>query len=188
MVVQSIPHVVKQIVASPKGTPADTTWEKPPAGWAKLNVDGSYVHGENTGGAGMVLRDDTGAIIFSSCRFLRSCRSPMEAEMAACPEGTSLALQRTEKPLIIELDCKAGVDALMDSSVNRSSLASWVEETKRVLHGIRGHSFSHVQRSANSAAHYLAHRGRTTQRTMVWLGSGPDDLCHICENECNTIP
>lgn len=60
MVVQSIPHVVKQTVASPKGTPADTTWEKPPAGWAKLNVDGSYVHGENTGGAGMVLRDDTG--------------------------------------------------------------------------------------------------------------------------------
>uniref|UniRef100_M8BNL6 Vignain n=1 Tax=Aegilops tauschii TaxID=37682 RepID=M8BNL6_AEGTA len=33
---------------------ANTTWEKPPAGWAKLNVDGSYVHGENTGGADMV--------------------------------------------------------------------------------------------------------------------------------------
>ena len=62
----------------------------------------------------------------------------MEAKMAAYLEGTALVLQRTEKPLIIELDCKEGVDALMDSSVNRSSLASWVEETKRALHGSGG--------------------------------------------------
>ena len=187
MVVQSIPHVVKQTVASPRGIVANTTWEKPPAGWAKLNVDGSYVHGENTGGAGMVLRDDTGAIIFSSCRFLRSCRSSMEAEMAACLEGTSLALQRTEKPIIVELDCKEGVVALTDSGVNRSSLAGFIEETKRLLHGVRRHVFAHVRRTANMAAHCMAQRGRTSQRTMVWLQAGPDDLCSICENVCTNI-
>ncbi|KAE8807795.1 retrotransposon unclassified [Hordeum vulgare] len=173
MVVQSIPHVVKQTVPSPKGTLGDTTWENPPAVWAKLNVDGSYVHGENPGGVGMVLRDNMGAIIFSSCRFYLSSCSPMEVvgNSSLTREGTSLAVQRTEKPFIIELDCKAVVDALMGSSVNRSSLTSWVEEMKRAVHGIRRHSFADVRRSANSVAPCLAHRGRTTQRMIVWLGS-----------------
>lgn len=186
MVVQKVPQVVRQSEVQSSVTP-ESTWVKPPPGWVKLNVDGSHIPGECTGGAGMVLRDDTGAIIFSSCRFLRSCHTPMEAEIAACLEGTSLALQRTEKPIIVELDCKEGVVALTDSGVNRSSLAGFIEETKRLLHGVRRHVFAHVRRTANMAAHCMAQRGRTSQRTMVWLQAGPDDLCSICENECKNI-
>ena len=39
------------------------------------------------------LRSDTGDIIFSSCRKLRTCSDPLEAELHACMEGLNLALQ-----------------------------------------------------------------------------------------------
>lgn len=45
-------------------------WEKPKEGWMKLNVDGSFDAQEGRGGIGMILRDNTGKVIFSSCRVL----------------------------------------------------------------------------------------------------------------------
>lgn len=60
----------------------------------------------------------------------------MEAEIAACLEGTLQMLQWTNMLLIIELDCKEGVDALSSSRINRSSLAGMMEDTKSLLHGI----------------------------------------------------
>jgi hypothetical protein len=42
-------------------------WQAPSSGWIKLNVDGLYMQVEGVGGAGMVLRNSEGEIIFSSC-------------------------------------------------------------------------------------------------------------------------
>lgn len=97
----------------------------------------------------MVLRDDLGAVIFSSCRYLRSCYSPLEAELAACLEGIPLALAHTKKDLVIELDCKEGVEQLNCEGINRSSVAGLVDEAKRLLHGVRQHRFVHAERSCN---------------------------------------
>ena len=52
---------------------------------------------DRTAGAKMVLRDDHGAIIFSSCQELRQCASPSESEIAACLEGVSLVLEGRER-------------------------------------------------------------------------------------------
>ena len=67
-------------------------WSKPPFGWVKLNVDGAWKEQEGTGGAGMILRDHTGAVIFASCRFIQRCTNALEAEMAALMEGVTLAI------------------------------------------------------------------------------------------------
>jgi hypothetical protein len=45
-------------------------WRKPPERWVKLNVDGSFNRESNSGGAGIVLRDESGAILVSACAFL----------------------------------------------------------------------------------------------------------------------
>ena len=66
-------------------------WSPPPAGWAKLNVDGSYSHEDGSAGSGMVLRGHDGAILFSACRSLWSCPDPLHAELAGCMEGLALA-------------------------------------------------------------------------------------------------
>lgn len=48
---------------------------------------------DRIGGAGMVLRDQDGAISFCSCRHLFTCTDALEAEMLATREGFTLALQ-----------------------------------------------------------------------------------------------
>jgi hypothetical protein len=70
-------------------------WCPPPHGWVKLSVDGSFKKEDGTAGAGMILRDDVGQVIFSSCRSLTRCDDPLEAEVRACLEGLELALQHS---------------------------------------------------------------------------------------------
>ena len=67
-------------------------WSAPKAGWVKLSSDGSYAK-DGSAGAVMVLRDDKGEIIFSSCRQLFPCRGALEAELCACMEGLSTAME-----------------------------------------------------------------------------------------------
>jgi ribonuclease HI len=79
-------------------------WCLPPHGWVKLTVDGSYKKEDGTAGSGMVLRDDMGRVIFSSCRSLVLCGDSLEAEVCACLEGIKLALQYCQLPMGIDTD------------------------------------------------------------------------------------
>jgi hypothetical protein len=70
----------------------------------------------------MILRDDVGQVIFSSCRSLTRCDDPLEAEVRACLEGLELALQHSQFPIIIGTDCVQIVTAVQDRQLNRSPL------------------------------------------------------------------
>jgi hypothetical protein len=57
-------------------------WTKPPMGWVKLSIDGSFSN--HSAGVGMVLRDAEGLPIFTACNHLDDCQTPLEAELRAC--------------------------------------------------------------------------------------------------------
>ena len=131
-------------------------WSRPAAGWNKLNTDGAYKEDEGIGGAGMILRNSEGHIIFASCRFLHTCSSALEAEVSACAEGIALALEWSTEPFTIESDCSVAVNMLSDGTPNRSPVTALVEEGKLLLKSGRDHSISHARRSQNRVAHALA--------------------------------
>lgn len=81
-------------LAMPHGKPPvqDTAWKPSHPGWVKLNTDGAFSLGGGAG-AGMILRNNVGTVIFSACRALFSCRDALEAELCACMEGLSFAIQ-----------------------------------------------------------------------------------------------
>jgi hypothetical protein len=60
----------------------DKAWCRPLPGYAKLTVDGSF-HTDGAAGTCMVLRNEYGNVIFTSCRFLEHCSGPLEAEIQA---------------------------------------------------------------------------------------------------------
>lgn len=68
-------------------------------------MDGSFRQEDGSAGAGMILRDHLGQVIFAACRFLPWCNDPLEAELAACEEGLSLAQQWSDLPIALESDC-----------------------------------------------------------------------------------
>jgi hypothetical protein len=103
-----------------KEKPPDKPWLKPPAGWVKLTIDGSFRTEDGTAGVGMVLRDEVGTVIFSACRFLPSCAEAFEAELLACSEGLSLALQYSQLPIIVDSDCARLVAVIQEATQDRS--------------------------------------------------------------------
>ena len=79
-------------------------------GQMKLNVDGAYIKEAGKASVGMILCDSTVGIVFSPCRNLLHCVSPLQAELVACLEGLNFALQWSTLPIDVEMDCKVAVD------------------------------------------------------------------------------
>ena len=97
-----------------------------------MNCDGSFSP-DDRAGSGMVLRDESGAIIFSSCMQLFSCRDALEAELGVCMKGLSLALSPTDLPVAIEMDSSVAVKMIQACGVDRSMYSSSVKEIKYLL-------------------------------------------------------
>lgn len=89
----------RQAHGNTKNLVVNVTWSCPAPGRVKLNVDGSVL--ERTAGAGMILGDHEGSIIFSSGRHLHTYNDVLEAEIFAIMEGVSLVLQWCNLPIDI---------------------------------------------------------------------------------------
>lgn len=74
----------------------------PPAGWCKINVDGSFVMDTGKAGVGVIVRDAEGQAVFTAWRAPDRCRDAAEAEALACVEGIRLTSQWTPGRVIIE--------------------------------------------------------------------------------------
>lgn len=157
----------------------------PDTNWVKLNTDGSFVSSEDAG-AGMILRDNTGAIIFSACRALYACRDALEAELCACMEGLSLAIQRSDLPISIEMDSTTAVSLISGAEIDRSVYASLIKEI-RFLSSLRSNCITHVSRTQNKASDSLATFGRVHGRTMTWIAAGPEEVLEIVRDDCKTF-
>lgn len=153
-------------------------WKMPDAGWVKLNTDGSFSE-DGGAGAGMVLRDDKGAIIFSSCRVLFSCREALEAELCACMEGLSLSIQCTDLPIIVEMDSMVAMKMIQAHDVDRSLYSAIVREI------LRRTCITLVSRSQNKVSDSLASFARVEGRTMTWIGSRPSVSEELALADCN---
>ena len=123
--------------------PEEKTWKAPQMGWSKLNTDGAFSAGN--AGAGMILRDHNGDVNFSACRVLYSCRDALEAELCACMEGLSLALHRSNLPIMVEMDSLEAVTMIACEVVDRSLYASIVKEIKYLL-SLRQSRIIHIAR------------------------------------------
>ena len=168
------------------GLVAPARWSTPAHGHVKLNVDGSYIQDTGEAGAGMVLRDSTGGIIFSACRYLLHCASPLQAELAACLEGLNFAMQWSTLPIDVEMDCQVDVDSIQAQSMNRSEHVMLVNEVRKLL-GERDNSIAHISRNQNIVSHRLASFGRVEARTAIWIKSGPANVPQFCMEDLPSI-
>uniref|UniRef100_A0A8R7UWG1 RNase H type-1 domain-containing protein n=1 Tax=Triticum urartu TaxID=4572 RepID=A0A8R7UWG1_TRIUA len=128
----------------------------------------------------MVQRDCLGKIIFSSCKVLFSRRDALEAELCACMEGISLAIQGSELSICVEMDSVVAVNMVKDRDTDRSIFASLVNEIKHLM-SLHTTSVFHINRNQNVVSDYLAKFARIEGRTIVWLGSGPPHVVDLCK-------
>uniref|UniRef100_A0A8R7VCU9 RNase H type-1 domain-containing protein n=1 Tax=Triticum urartu TaxID=4572 RepID=A0A8R7VCU9_TRIUA len=133
------------------------SWSAPAVGRVKLNTDASVLG--FTAGAGMILRDHEGEIVFSACRLLYACDDVLEAELLAIREEISLALQWSILPIDVESDCLEAVNMIKTGNSNKSKYAFIIREIISSL-GERNSYITHIRRSYNRVSHALANFGR----------------------------
>jgi ribonuclease HI len=163
-------------------------WSKPPQGWTKLNVDGAWSMESKKGGIGMILRDDEGSILFTACKFLQSCDTPLEAELCACKEGLTRAMDLTGKPIWVECDSLEATSLIKDVNLNRSHNASLINEIKSLCAGERECRVTHVRRELNYVSHTLAKLSFNSACSMVWIRHGPDIIRSACIHDGTPMP
>ena len=90
-------------------------WERPAAGWLKLNTDGSASETLGVAGGGGVVRDERGNWVIGSARNTGRASS-FTAELWALRDGLSICFARNFLMVEVEMDAKAIVDMLTSSS------------------------------------------------------------------------
>lgn len=87
-------------------------WNPPPAGWVKINVDGSFLFEYNVGGVGGVFCDEFGSYARGFVRQIPSASSPTMVEFLAVREGIHWAAERNLDRVIVECDSLQVVQAV----------------------------------------------------------------------------
>lgn len=111
----------------------------------------------------MVLRDASGKIIFSACRYLSSFGEALETELLACSEGLDLALRQSQLPTVIETDCLQLLAAVSSTAQDRSPFMHIISEIKQLAKQSRVCTFVKVDRRKVRASHCLANFARAEQ-------------------------
>jgi hypothetical protein len=158
-------------------------WRKPPEGFTKLNVNGSFCAASTSGGTCAVLRDKEGNIIFSTCRHLQPCLNPLKAELEACHDGLALALHWSTLPCIVEMDCPKAVKMIRSGELDRSPFTGLVQEIKNLMASRSGMIIDTIDGEQNRVSHVLANLGRTTCGTLLWTGSVPVNVTALCRDD-----
>jgi hypothetical protein len=104
------------------------SWEVPPAGWIKVNVDASFVNATGEASVGVVIRNHKGEVLLTAWRVLLRC-----ASAEACVDGLRLASKWCAGPTILESDSARLVAALGDGREDRSELRWTILEAKEYL-------------------------------------------------------
>jgi ribonuclease HI len=160
--------------------------EPPPAGWFKVNVDGST----GDAGIGVIVRDHRGVVIFTAWCTLSRCTSATEVEAKACAEGLRLATQWARGSVIIETDCARVAQALR-SNVDRSEISFIIAEARERAQLLVNWRVAQVKRECNAIAHELAHLARRSFVSSVSFihsshATSPLIMVSFCTQQANT--
>lgn len=100
-------------------------------------------------------------------------------------EGMSLALEWSQQDVLAETDFMEVGKMINNPSRDSSQLGHLVEHVKHLMNQGRSFIVNKISREMNQVRYLLAHFGRLEERTLVWLGSGPDEILDLILRNCN---
>lgn len=130
-------------------------WRKPPDGWIKCNVDGSFLRNTVESKAGWVLRNDRGVNMGAVQCVGRKVQSPLESEMHAILMAIQYCWGKVYKKVIIESDCKKAIDILQNRALH-FDLYNWTREIHWWQSKMQELKIQWIPREANGVADKLA--------------------------------
>ena len=161
-------------------------WEKPPAGWKKLNTDGSSMSCMERAGCGGTIKDEHGSWVAGFTRHIGLTNS-FVAELWELRDGLILCCNMNISCLIVEIDAKMVVDVLKNSNHINFIISPILEDCRLLASRFHQIQFSHCFREANRCADMLAKIGAEQEAEFILLSSPPVDLFKVLEDDCNGV-
>lgn len=138
-----------------------------------MNFDGTWNEAEKIGGAGVVIRDDTGKFVACFCKNSRDVFSPIQAETLALRDHVVWAATRGFHKIFVEGDSLQIVGALTNASPNLSTIGHIMDDVKHWLPTITKEVCTHIYREVNTVAHRLARFSLSIADQCDWFDSPP---------------
>ncbi|KAL8151876.1 hypothetical protein V2J09_021684 [Rumex salicifolius] len=139
----------------------------------KLNIDGSYLHGKDTIGAGGIIRDSNGCFVKA---FIAKdvCCSVFRAELVGLLHGLTLAKEPKITNLIVEMDAATVVFTMKECGIRSCDSMVMLKKYKDLMVNTNWCiKINHIHRERNSAAEWLSKKSKTILGDFVLFDSPP---------------
>lgn len=175
-----------QIGKSARAPPMNLKWQPPPAGFYKINCDGSYRAKSGLGGWGCIIRGHDGGFLAAGAGALTGISSALHAESVACMKGLELAVFLGMQNVMIETDAAILKTALTSQEYDLSALGVVFKEIRsRMFSEFACCIVSKCQRTCNLVADCLAAHGANSGDvdSSLWLDHAPDFICNLVSGD-----
>jgi ribonuclease HI len=132
------------------------SWEKPPHGSIKCNVDAALLNGNSVMCYGLCFRDSSGNLLFGKSDFKLLSTTVLEAEAIGLLEALKMAISKGLCNVAFETDSKLLVDLLGNTNPPLNEIGDLVSECRTLLLSNPDYVVSFVRRQANRVAHNIA--------------------------------
>jgi ribonuclease HI len=154
--------------------PRLVTWQPPPQGKYKCNIDVG-VHGEEKKTSmGWCVRDHRGQFVLGGTSWIYGNCTSNEGEALALLEAMKELQQRGFNDVIFETDAQNIVNATRHRTIGVSEFSSIIHKIKCMLSLNTGFEVKSIRRQANRVAHTLA------RAALSWSRSHVFDLIPLC--------
>ncbi|WMV30206.1 hypothetical protein MTR67_023591 [Solanum verrucosum] len=145
-------------------------WIKPPEKWVKLNTDGSALNNPGSIGAGGVLRNHRGELLFAFSVPLGEGTNN-QAEVEAALFGLNWCAQLNYNKVILEVDSQLLVDCLLNKKIISWSISSQMQRLQRLSSNFPQIKCIHTLREANFVADTLYKYGHQLTSPMIYFNT-----------------
>ncbi|KAF5454807.1 hypothetical protein F2P56_024444, partial [Juglans regia] len=176
-----------QAVITPNRRCKTITWNRPSAGWVKLNTDGSSLGNPGASGIGGIIRNNHGNLIHAFSSFI-GIGSNNRAELLALLHGIQVCKSLSLNYVHIELDSMNVISWWKSKRCGVWYLEDFWEELIDIMDSMT-YSINHVFREGNKVVDWLAKQGASGNDLAVsLLTESPRELRGLIRMDYSGLP
>ncbi|KAL0281808.1 UNVERIFIED_CONTAM: putative ribonuclease H protein, partial [Sesamum radiatum] len=145
-------------------------WRKPQEDWYKLNTDGASKGNPGISGAGGILRDHLGRVIFAFQEPL-GINTNTQAELSAINRGLQICRDKGFRKIWIEINAKTIIMLISSPRQGAWNLQNTLQRIRNIQSQMT-YRISHIFREGNQAADFLANQACSEQQLCIFQEDG----------------
>ncbi|CAI0550119.1 unnamed protein product [Linum tenue] len=150
-------------------TSEQINWNPPPAGWVRVNTDGSVRQPGSQAAAGGLIRDELGRCTGAFTANLGSC-TITRAELIGAFHGLKLAWDQGHKKVKLQLDSSTAIRMITIGEEQQQRYYTIIRQLRDLINRNWEVQVSHTFREGNKTADFLANKGHSVSIGCHFVG------------------